>query len=184
VRKLIGITTQKARYTLEKTPELSNAQVKDIAQRTHERALLSYTDRHWPEKTLSLYVKTLHEDGLLNESLLLRAAGQGDMRFMQLAFAALCNISAAKSGMMMFDQGPLGLKVLCQRAQLADAAFEFLRAALAIYRDFQMAGRALSPKQMRILMLERILTLPIDMPEDLEMAFSEKLDSLTQLRIV
>ncbi len=184
VRKLIGITAQKARYKLETLPELTQADAKDIAQRTHERALIAYTDRDWPEKTLSLYVETLHKDGLLNESLILRAAGQGDMRFMQMSFAKLCQISLSKSGMMMFDNGPLGLKVLCQRAGLSDAVYHFLRAALAIYRDFQLSGRDISPAKMQTLMLERILTLPMDLPADLELAFSEKLDKLSQLRLV
>jgi len=184
VRKLIGITTQKARRRLEKIPELTRADAKDIALRTHERALLTYTDRDWPEKTLSLYVDSLHEEGRLNESLILRAAGQGDMRFAQLAFARLCEISAVKSGMMMFDRGPLGLKVLCQRAKLSEASYQFLRAALVIYRDFQVAGRNVTPTKMQALMLERIMTLPIDLPEDLEIAFSEKLDGLSHLRAV
>ena len=184
VRKLIGITAQKARHNLERVPELTNAAAKDIAQRTHERALLSYTNRDWPEKTLTLYVDSLHADGCLNESLILRAAGQGDMRFVQLAFSRLCAIGVAKVGMMMFDRGPLGLKVLCQRAQLADANYQFLRAALAIYRDFQVAGRDVSAAKMQALMLERVLTLPIDLPEDLQIAFSEKLDGLSQLRAV
>lgn len=184
VRKLIGITAQKARQNLEKTSELTQAVANDIAQRTHERALLSYTEHDWPEKTLSLYVETLHKNGQLGESLILRAAGQGDMRFVQLAFANLCQIATAKAGMMMFDRGPLGLKVLCQRARLGEASYQFLRASLAIYRDFQVAGRDISAAKMQALMLERILTLPIDLPPDLEIAFSEKLDGLSQLRVV
>ena len=184
VRKLIGITTQKARYKLETLPEITRGDAKDIAQRTHERALLSYTDRDWPQKTLSLYVDGLHQDGLINEGLILRAAGQGDMRFVQLAFARLCDISVVKSGMMMFDRGPLGLKALCKRAQLPDTSYQFLRAALVIYRDFQVAGRNVSPLKMQVLMLERVLTLPIELPEDLEIAFSEKLDGLSQMRLV
>jgi len=184
VRKLIGITAQKARQNLEKTPELTLDSAKDIAQRMHERALLSYTERDWPEKTLSLYIDALHQDGRLNESLILRAAGQGDMRFVQLVFAKLCQISAAKAGMMMFDRGPLGLKVLCQRTRFSELSYQFLRASLAIYRDFQLAGRDISAAQMQSLMLERILTLPIDLPKDLEIAFSEKLDALSLLRAV
>ena len=184
VRKLIGITVQKARHNLEKMPELTQAAAKDIAQRTHERALLSYSEHDWPEKALSLYIEALHADGRLGESLILRAAGQGDMRFVQLALANLCQISAAKSGMMMFDRGPLGLKILCQRGQFSEASYQFLRASLAIYRDFQLAGRNLSAPKMQALMLERILTLPIDLTPDLELAFSEKLDDLSQLRAI
>ena len=184
VRKLISITTEKVRRKLEAVPELAQQDAKTIANHTHERALLSYTDKDWPEKTLSLYVETLHQDGVLGQDLILRAAGQGDMRFVQLAFAQLCNISAAKSGMMLFDRGPLGLKVLCQRSQFSNESYQFLIAALVIYRDFQLAGREASAAKMQTLMLERILTLPIDMPEDLQIAFSEKLDSLTQIRLV
>ncbi|MEP1229704.1 MAG: DUF2336 domain-containing protein [Litorimonas sp.] len=184
VRKLISITAQKARQSLEKVEGLNNADVKDIASRTHERALLAYTDRSWPEKHLSLYIKTLHEDRVLGEDLILRAAGQGDMRFVQLALAQLCQIGAAKAGVMMFDRGPLGLKALCQRAKLPDNSYQFLNAALVIYRDFQVAGRQVSATKIQTLMLERILTLPIELPESLEIAFSEKLDSLTHIRLV
>lgn len=184
VRKLIGITTHKARRRLEKTDGMSDLQAKDISQRVHERALLDYTDKNWPEKTLTLYVDKLHEEELLGEDLMLRAAGQGDMRFVQLAFAKLCGVNVAKSAMMLFDPGPLGLKVLCKNAGLSLQAEPFLRAALAVYRDFQVSGRSLSAAKMQTLMLERILTLPIELNEETALAFCEKLDSLNQLRVV
>ena len=184
VQKLINAATHSLEKSLRDQTALSPFQAIDIANRTQQRALVQYVGRDWPEANLTAYIITLQLRGQLTEGIILRAAGIGDLRFVQIALAIQVNISVQKAGLMLFDNGPLGLKALCDRAGLSESCRAFLGAALAIYRDFQLAGHAITNKQMQRMMLERILSLPFEMSPEVEADLFEKLDSLSLPEIV
>lgn len=184
VQKLITRSAEHIRKALQSSENLSEQISTDIANRTQQRALLHFVGRDWPEQNLIAYVATLKVQGLLTPDIIMRAAGIGDMRFVQIAMAKLAGISIRKAGLLLFDQGPLGRKALCQRAGLSGAQLEFLQSAVNIYRDFQLAGHALTSQQMQKLMIERITTLPMELPESIEAEFLERLDSLSQISAI
>ncbi|WP_409433779.1 DUF2336 domain-containing protein [Litorimonas sp. RW-G-Af-16] len=181
VQKLISAAASSAERKLSQNTELTEFEAADIANRTQQRALISYVGRDWPEKTLISYVETLHAAGGLSEDIIQRAAGVGDMRFVQIAIAKRVGIGIQKAGLMMFDSGPLGLQALCERAGMSEASRGFLSAAIVIYRDFQVSGQNLTDQQIQKIMLERVLTLPIAFSPQIEADFCDKLDSLSHL---
>ncbi len=184
VQNLVNAAARQIEKRLESVEGVTQFEAADIANRTQQRALLSYVDRDWSEKALIAYIETLHERGQLGEGIIMRAAGVGDMRFVQIALAKLNGVSIQKAGLMMFDGGPLGLKALCDRAELSASYCTFLRAALVIYRDFQLSAVPVTDKQMQKMMLERILTLPFEFTPEIEKEFCERLDSLSHMALV
>ena len=58
---------------------------------------------------------------------------------------------------------------------------QIIRAAVAIYRDLEISGLDYDRNHFQELMIERVLTLPFDMPEADQLWFLEKLDGFSDV---
>lgn len=178
MEKLITMVSENVAVNLVDRHEVLAQTAIDLAIRTRERATIDFVDQGWVTRDVAGFVKLLHEDGRLTPSLVMRSACSGQMRFVEHALSHLSNLSHAKAALMVHDAGPLGLRALCRHAGLSDDLFEIIQAACQVYHDIEASGLTYGEKQFRRLMLERILTQPLDITEETQIYLLDKLDAL------
>lgn len=176
--KLITLVSEDVGLRLQARHALSVDMALDLATRSRERATIDLIDQSWKSKDLARLVGVIHNKGRLTSGLILRAGCSGQIRFVEYALACKADISRGKASLMLHDNGPFGLKALCSRASLPASAYIVLKAAISIFRDIENSGFDQTSTAFRKLMIERILTLPIDLPEAEQDYFLEKLDAL------
>lgn len=150
-----------------------------LAEHTRERASIDFIDQSWVATDLRALTQGLHEQGRLTESLIIRAAGCGQMRFTEHALAVRAGVSAAKAGLMMHESSAFGLAALTKRGDLSPKALPVLRGAIAIFRDLERGGIDYDRAYFQQLMIQRVLSLPCSFTEDDGEYLLEKLDGLT-----
>ncbi len=151
----------------------------DLADRMRERATIDFVDQSWVARDLRLLTRRLHEEGRLEPSLILRAAACGQMRFTEYALAMRAGISQPKAALMLHESGRFGLQALCKAAGIAPIMQHILRGAIVIFRDLEMAGLDYDRAYFQRLMIERVLTLPVQFSEEDSAYLMEKLDYLS-----
>ena len=181
VEKMITLVSEDVAVQLVKQHAVPANLAIDLASRTRERAVLDFVDQSWVSKDLKALVQAINTQGRLNASLVIRAAGCGQMRFVEQALAELSGVSLRKTILMIHDGGPFSLKVLCKRARLKESATKVISAACVIYRDLENSGLIYDRRHFQELMVERVLTLPIPIPEAEQLWFLELLNGFSDV---
>jgi len=184
VEKMISLVSEDVAIQLVKQHAVPVDLAIDLAGRTRERAVLDFVDQSWVSKDLSALITAIDGQGRLTASLIIRAAGCGQMRFVEQALAQLSGVSLRKSILMIHDGGPFGLKALCVRAGLNDNSTQIIRAACVIFRDLELSGMIYDRRHFQELMVERVLTLPFDLPEEEQLWFLEMLNGFSDIELV
>ena len=183
VEKMITLVSEDMVVRLTKRHAVSPDIAIDLATRTRERATLDLIDQSWVSKDLKGLVTRIHAEGRLSASLLIRAVCSGQMRFAEQGLALLSGVSVQKAVLMIHDGGPFGLKALCLRAGLNENMAQVIRAAVMIYRDLELSGLDYDRMNFQELMIERVLTLPFELPETDQLWFLEKLDGFSEITL-
>jgi uncharacterized protein (DUF2336 family) len=178
MEKLITIISEEAAILLQSRHSVPAAVAVNLANRTRERATLAIADMDLGERDTILFVKRLKAEGRLTPSILVRAAGVGHMLLLRHGLALMVGVSPAKAGLMIHDSGPFGLKALCGRANFSENETRLIRAACVIFRDLEVSGLEYDQSYFRTLMTQRMLTLPIDLPDAEATWFLEYLDAV------
>jgi len=181
VEKMISLVSEDVAIQLVKQHAVPVDLAIDLASRTRERAVLDFVDQSWVSKNLTALIKAIDGQGRLTASLIIRAAGCGQMRFVEQALAQLSGVSLRKAVLMIHDGGPFGLKALCTRAGLNEASTQVIRAACVIFRDLETSGMIYDRRHFQELMVERVLTLPFDLPEADQLWFLELLNGFSEV---
>lgn len=151
----------------------------DLASSARERATLDLVEQAIRQSDIGRFVQQLNLAGRITPSLIMRAACQGYMSFVEHALAELSGLPHHRVWLMIHDSGPLGLKTVYERAGLPGRMFPPFRAAIDLYHQMERQGdTGLEDRvRFRTLMIERVLTLFQNIPrEDLEYLM-EKLDA-------
>jgi uncharacterized protein (DUF2336 family) len=183
VEKMITLVSEDMAVRITKRHAVSPELAIDLASRTRERAVLDFIDQSWVSKDLKGLVSHIHAQGRLSVSLLIRAVCSGQMRFAEHGLALLSGVSVQKAVLMIHDGGPFGLKALCLRAGLNEHMAQLIRAAVMIYRDLELSGLDYDRAYFQELMIERVLTLPFELPEAEQLWFLEKLDGFSEVKL-
>ena len=183
VEKMITLVSEDMAVRITKRHAVSPEVAIDLASRTRERAVLDFIDQSWVSKDLKGLVSHIHAQGRLSASLLIRAVCSGQMRFAEHGLAILSGVSVQKAVLMIHDGGPFGLKALCLRAGLNEHMAQLIRAAVMIYRDLELSGLDYDRAYFQELMIERVLTLPFDLPETEQLWFLERLDGFSEVKL-
>lgn len=178
MEKLITIVSEEAALLIHRRHDVPVEVAIDLATRSRERATLDIAREDMREKDMQLFVDRLSGEGRLMPSLLIRMAGLGRMNLLKFAFARLSGVTPAKTALMIHDGGPFGLKALCERSGLTPAQTKFIRAACAIFRDLEHSGQEYDHIHFQYLMVQRMLSLPFELPEAEQNWFLERLDGL------
>ena len=183
VEKMITLVSEDMAVKITQRHAVSPDVAIDLATRTRERATLDFIDQSWVSKDLKGLVARIHAEGRLTTSLLIRGICSGQMRFAEHGLASLSGISVQKAVLMIHDGGPFGLKALCVRAGLNENMAQIIRAAVMIYRDLELSGLDYDRVYFQELMIERVLTLPFELPEVDQIWFLEKLDGFSEVTL-
>jgi len=181
VEKMITLVSEDMAVQITKQHSVPVDIAIDLASRTRERAVLDFLDQSWVARDLSALVAAIHSQGRLTPSLIIRAAGSGQMRFLEQALAELSGVSVRKAVLMIHDGGPFGLKALCTRAGLNENSIQIIHAACVIYKDLELSGLIYNRHYFQELMVERVLTLPFELPEAEQLWFLEMLDGFSDI---
>lgn len=183
VEKMLTLISEDMAVRITKRHAVSPEVAIDLATRTRERATLDFIDQSWVSKDLKGLVTSIHAQGRLSTSLLIRAICSGQMRFAEHGLAIMSGVSVRKAVLMIHDGGPFGLKALCVRAGLNENMAQIIRAAVQIYRDLELSGLDYNRAHFQELMIERVLTLPFELPEVEQLWFLEKLDGFSEVTL-
>ena len=183
VEKMITLVSEDMAVKITQRHAVSPDVAIDLATRTRERATLDFIDQSWVSKDLKGLVARIHAEGRLTTSLLIRGICSGQMRFAEHGLARLSGISVQKAVLMIHDGGLFGLKALCVRAGLNENMAQIIRAAVMIYRDLELSGLDYDRVYFQELMIERVLTLPFELPEADQIWFLEKLDGFSEVTL-
>ena len=178
VEKLVARVSEEAAFELTRRHALPVELAIELASRARERATIDIIDQSTKTKDVALLARRLEEEGRLTPSLIIRAAGCGEMRFVEHALAVKANISHSKAALMVHDSGPFSLQALCKHAAISETSARVLRAACVIYRDLELSGVTYDRAYFRETMILRILTLPLSLDESDQLYFLEKLDGI------
>ncbi|WP_026941630.1 DUF2336 domain-containing protein [Hellea balneolensis] len=183
VEKMITLVSDDMVIKLTQRHSVSADVAIDLAERSRERAVVDFIDQAWVTKDLKSLVRRIYAEGRLTPSLLIRAICSGQIRFAEQALAIMSGVSVQKAVLMIHDGGPFGLKALCARAGLNEKTSKIIHAAVVIYRDLEISGLDYDRANFQELMIERVLTLPFDLPEADQLWFLEKLDGFSDVTL-
>lgn len=105
------------------------------------------------------------------------------MRFVEQALSQLSGVTLRKAILMIHDGGPFGLKALCRRAGLDDNSTQVIHAACVIFRDLELSSLIYDRRHFQELMVERVLTLPFELPEAEQLWFLELLNGFSEVEL-
>lgn len=176
--KLMGLVTQESAKRLYERHRLSLEMTLEIMERVKERARIDLFDRDWPQNDIERLMDYLEQKGELTRSFLIRSACSGHVEFTTHILARFAGVSHAKAVLMFYDQGDFALQILCNRAQLSSRDFYIIKAASLIYRDLEQSGIDYNKDIFQSRMVERVLTLPLDLTPEIEAFLLEKLDRI------
>ena len=178
VEKLLSLTSAKLAAKLVETHALPIDLAVSLATSTRERATLDFLDQSWLQNDMDMLVRRLSKADRLTNSIIIRAAGRGHLRFLEASLAERAGIRRHKAAVMLHDDGPFALSALCRQAGLPENEQVFIRACVAIYRDLELSGQAKEPTLFQNLMLERVLSLGMPINAKDNQYLQEKLDLL------
>ncbi|MGB0906940.1 MAG: DUF2336 domain-containing protein [Maricaulaceae bacterium] len=182
IERLISQVSAEAAVIMTEQYDVAPDIAIEIAQNSRERATVDLIDQSWKHKDLKLLCVRLAAERRLTESLIVRAAGRGHMRFAEHALALRAGIRHAKAVLMVHDNGPFGLQVLCSRAQINPRDSQIIRAAIQIYHDLEFSAVEYDQNYFQEMMMTRLLTLPTELAEEDQAYFLDKLDGLERAK--
>ncbi len=177
MEKLITQIAEEAAVILNRDYEIDGQKAVDIGNKVRERATIELVGEDLREREMREFTEHLIQNGRLTPSLIIRALGLGRMSVVKYALATMAGVSSNKADLMLFDAGPFGLKSLCVLAGMNDLSTRIIRAGCAIYRDLEISGIEYDAEYFQTLMLQRILTLPLEIPEIDQKWLMERLDA-------
>ncbi|MCF6220521.1 MAG: DUF2336 domain-containing protein [Robiginitomaculum sp.] len=178
IEKLITSVSAEAARRLYENHEIPLDIAVDLAGQSRERASVDFISQSWVSNDLKSLIARLDKEDRLTNTLIVRAACCGQMKFCAQALAQKSGVTIHKSSLMLHDSGPFGLKALCTQAGLDNRDFAILRASLVIFKDLESVGGKISREKYQSTMLERVLSLPITFSDaDTDYLF-DKLDTV------
>ncbi len=163
--RLVEVVSSRLRETLVQRHQLPADLAEELSASARERTILGLSAWASDEEVLRL-VNDLHSHGALNQSMLIRAACLGEMRFVENALAAFSGLSARNARQLINDRGPLGVQAIVERGGLSAKIVPILKTAKEVYEDVELNGSTGDRLHFRQTMVERILTQYSDIEGD------------------
>ncbi len=176
--RLVTMVSEEARRRLVDRHALAPALAMRIALGARERATVDLVDEAGRTQDVGAFVEHLHRSDRLSASLLLRALAHGHMAFVEHGLARLAELPHHRAWLLVHDAGPLGLKAICQKADLPPRLHAAFRAGVDTFRSLQFEGVDQETFQRR--MLERFLTQPHAPPAEEVDYLLDRMDQMSE----
>jgi len=184
VARLIEHSAEKVHANLKTYPGVSDKRAAMIAKHTQERAQSYFVGGNWPEDRLRDYAKALDKSGKLTPRLILRCAGRGDIRFVLMGLSLLAGQTVAKTRLMVLASSGLGVKALALRARFTGSQIELLTACVQTHLSVERENKAHTVEKFQRLVAERLVSLDLNFPEEIQSDLLDILDGHSVLRRV
>lgn len=130
----------------------------DLLIQARERAVLGLLGDQAGAEGVDTLVRHLHRNGRLTPSIVVRALCMGDLAFFEAAMARLASVPVVNARTLIYDDGPLGLKAVFDKAAMPAAFFPAIRAGVSVAQEIQLDGGAHDRERRSRKIIERILT--------------------------
>jgi len=130
------------------------------------------------------YARALDKSGKLTPRLILRSAGRGDLRFVTVALSILAGQSIEKTRLMVLSSTGLGAKAVALRARFSVPQIEMLIACIQTYLSVEAENRALTPAKFQLIVAERLVSLELDLPDEINSDLLDMIDGHAGLKEV
>jgi len=184
IEKLIQRSTDKIDSNLRTYPGMTDRRAAQIARDTRERAQSYVIGEGWPEGRLRDYARSMDKSGKLTPRVILRSAGRGDLRFVTVALSILARQTVEKTRLMVMSSTGLGAKAVALRARFTVPQIEILTACIQTYLSVETENRSLTPAKFQLTVAERIASLELDLPEEINTDLLDLLDYHAALKEV
>ena len=155
VERLVTMVSDRLRAYLIERHRVDPATAAFLEDISRERAIADLVSRTNPDD-LPRLVQTLFDRRRLTASLLLRVLCSGELRFIEIGFALLTEVSEERAARLIHDIGPLGFRAVYARAGLPEAYHPAFRAALDVVHEVDADGYLSDKPYLRHCLLERI----------------------------
>lgn len=156
--RLVSVLSERLEEALLSKHDLPADQFSKMIVQARERATVSLLKEGSSEDELQKLIDTLHAQGRLSGSLILRALCIGDLAFFEIAMSKLVGIPVQNARLLIHDQGGLGLQSLYQKAALGDRLYPAFRAAVDVLSESDYDGGVNDRQRYVSRTVERILT--------------------------
>lgn len=165
--KLVSIISDTLLDQVLKRADVPDEVAIDVLMRTreHARQKLITSDQPTSDGLTDLIVN-LDKAGHLNESLLFRALCLGDLDFYEAALSYKSGLPLTNARMLIYDEGPLGLKTMFDRCNFSLGTLPPSRVAINAAMDTLFDGEEGDYERRKRKVLERILTQVDGLEED------------------
>ena len=178
-QRLVNMVSDQLLDYLVKRQDVPEEVAADVLLRSRARATLNlFSDEDAAHNDILELVKNLDEGGHLNGSLLLRSLFMGDLEFYEAGLAHMSGLPLVNARLLIYDEGPLGLKTIYERSEISLSLLPATRAALNVVRETMFDGGEGDIERRRRKVLERVVT-HVDALNDDDLNYMmDKLDSL------
>lgn len=178
-QRLVNMVSDQLLDYLVKRQDVPEEVAADVLIRSRQRATQNlFSDEDAAHNDILSLVKNLDQGGHLSGSLLLRALCLGDLDFYEAGLAHMSGLPLVNARLLIYDEGPLGLKTIYERSEISLSLLPATRAALNVVRETLFDGGEGDVERRRRKVLERVLT-QVDALNDDDLNYMmDKLDSL------
>jgi len=117
----------------------------------------------------------MQEHGRLTDSIIVRAACMGDLKFVEYAMSVRTGLPILNVRQLIHDSGPPGLKGIAEKAGLPRSFYPAIRAAIDVMGETDYDGEENDRERYQRRMLERVLTQYGDLGVEFESNYLEYL---------
>lgn len=155
--RLVAMISDSLQSILLRDERLSEEVVTDLILQARERIVISFSAQSDDAQLWDMVI-SLHGHGSLTPSILIRAACMGDIRFFEAALAVRADVPIGNAIRLIHDGGQNGLEAIYSKAELPQALFTAVRAAVDVARDNEFDGGDRDRERLKRRTIERILT--------------------------
>ncbi|WP_427450432.1 DUF2336 domain-containing protein [Litorimonas sp. WD9-15] len=184
IAKLIDQSAAKVDANLKTYPGMSDQRAGLVSRDMAERARSYVIGESWPQDRLRDYARSLDRAGKLTPRLVLRAAGRGDMRFVLTAMSLLAQQTLEKTSVLVLAGNGIGAKAAAIRARFDVGQVALFTACVDVWLAVERENTALSRAQFQRKIAERLISLELDLTDEMESDLLDLLDSNAGLRLV
>ena len=153
VERLIAMVSEQMREYLIEHHEMDGRTAATLEEQARERTTTEAITRMNDDDMRAL-VTQLIENKRLSATLILRAAGTGNMNFVEAAFAELTSVPQDRIWRLIHDVGALGFRAVYARAGMPEALYPAFRTVLDTFHAVRSSDGSLDLPLFRFHVLE------------------------------
>ncbi len=155
--RLVHRLSEHLKDHLLRNHELPPDMAADLVMQSRERATITLSSESTEDEVERL-VQQMRDHGRLTDSIIVRAACMGDLKFVEYALGSRTDLPILNVRQLIHDSGPLGLKGIIEKAGFAGIFYPAIRAAIDVMGETDYDGEANDRERYQRRVLERVLT--------------------------